>query len=106
MPEEESSNKSQSQRELWRKQVEKLNQLPHMKQHQLNNGWKLYTNAEFSFWDNDHNYLIVDHELDTVFVFYFKEDAIKVKKSSWDIEFTFNMKKQHIKVFRKYSEDQ
>lgn len=49
-----------------------------MKQHKFNNTWKLYTDAEFSLWDNDPNYLIVDEELDTVFVFHFKEDAIKV----------------------------
>ncbi|MFJ8259520.1 hypothetical protein ACIQ4Z_20140 [Peribacillus asahii] len=94
---EESNEKAKSQRELLRG---KVGELPHMKQHQLNNGWELYTNAEFSLWDNDHNYLIVDEELDTVFAFYFKEDVIKVKKSHWDLEFTFNMKKNHIKVFR------
>lgn len=102
---EESNEKSESPKEAWKKQMEKFNELPHMKQHELNNGWKLYTNAEFALWNNDPNYLIVDEELDTAFVFYFKEDAIKVKKSGWDIEFTFNMKKQHIKVFRKNSED-
>ncbi|MFJ8268569.1 hypothetical protein [Peribacillus asahii] len=52
---EESNEKAKSQRELLRE----------------NNGWELYTNAEFSLWDNDHNYLIVDEELDTVFAFYF-----------------------------------
>ncbi|MEK4029958.1 hypothetical protein MKZ02_15740 [Pseudobacillus sp. FSL P4-0506] len=102
---EESNGELKSPKEAWRKQMEKFSELPHMKQHELNNGWKLYTNAEFSLWNEAPNYLIVDEELDTAFVFYFKEDVIKVKKSGWDIEFTFNMKKQHIKVFRKPSED-
>lgn len=102
---EESNEKSKSPKEAWKKQIEKFNELPHMKQHELNNEWKLYTNSEFALWSNDPNYLIIDEELDTAFVFYFKEDVIKVKKSGWDIEFTFNMKKQHIKVFRKTSED-
>ena len=85
---EELNEEPKSKREVLKG---KLNKLPHLKQHELNNGWKLYTNAEFSFWDKDPNYLIVDDELDTVFIFYFKEDVIKVEKCSWNTEFTFNM---------------
>lgn len=54
----------------WRKKLAKLNELPQMKQYELANGWKLYTNDEFSFWNNAPDYLIMDDECDTIFVFH------------------------------------
>ncbi|MEI4769092.1 hypothetical protein WAX74_05380 [Psychrobacillus sp. FJAT-51614] len=103
---EELNEEPNSKRELWNKKMEKLNKLPHMKQHNLTNGWKLFTNAEFTFWNHDPNYLIVDEDFDTVCAFYFKEDIFKVKKiAGWNVELTINSKKQHVKLFRKSNED-